>query len=1037
MVACGAVGTTESSDTAGRPSKLLGQGENVPNTPIIVTPTANPTPGPSTNASPLTQITVKASSISPSGSGALMTLNYKGVSIGAVEVLASYPTDYIFSVPFGIDAGAVEIVFSTAADSSARLVRSLKIDSINFGGVLTLPTDRNVVFDRGEGSAALDGRDTIAGTSLLLVNGSLRVPAPSAKDVLTNKGNLSVDASVSNSNPGFYIDSVLGADSNPGTVERPWRSLARLRNIALQTGHGIYLRCGRVWRESVELNAQQLKDASIVSGYGPECGQRPATISGADDFSGGWIKNGKIWSRKLPIGTPKIAQLFVNGAAMRIAQWPEAPFSSALVDFAVEPGIDGLTKNQFPMSSIEASTLADKDLIGATVHLRTQKWLIETATIVAFSDRKALLDRNLEWPAKPDSSYVLQDKLWMLSAPGTYFHDTTTQRLYLIAPGTGVTDDLNAAQIEGTVRDTALVLSQRSGLVVRDIEFRRTKLEGIRLTNAPQATLSRLIAVDNLNAGIRVQQFTPVAPGTLGTKITDCTLSGNGQYGIDATHTQDVVVQRNRIMNTGLSPHQQANTLAAISTGVAGSVIENVVDGAGSAGIRFSTFGSSTVTDNTIVSACRRLTDCGAIYSWVGRESATKAQASTVAGNRAYSSDASSETVVGIYLDDFSGNVNVRNNLIAGYPMGVLLHNASNTTVENNRIWFPSTVGVFVSMDQNDRDWSTGNVLRNNQIVPYIQAKAIAKNPLDFTVAQAIWFNHSLSGELALANGRNLFSGNRIFQLQGPVHAYARVGGATTQRMLDDLQWVALNPGEIRPSRPLRFDTLKLTLGTELIRDGQFTKGLANWRSFETNTASQFLAKAEANVPGCENDCVSLRAGSNGDLLASQSFRTVSGQTYVYRWKALLPSGSSAIVGSPYVSRDSSPWDSMETSLGYVGYGTRRISQGEALDFETFFIAKESSDARVNLQIETSGVPVFFDNVSIRAVLASTPFNFNEWATIAFAQPGSPQVLSCEDFGWPPNCKVVGLNGEKISVPFLLDSGADKILLRFDSEARR
>jgi Periplasmic copper-binding protein (NosD) len=490
-------------------------------------------------------------------------------------------------------------------------------------------------------------------------------------------------------------------------------------------------------------------------------------------------------------------------------------------------------------------------------------------------------------------------------------------------------------------------------------------------------------------------------------------------------------------MSTGVAVHQQGNTIAAISAGAGARTMDNFVDGSGSAGIRFSTLGGSLVSGNTVASACTRLTDCGAIYSWAGRDLAKSVQSATIDGNRLYTNNSSSETVVGVYLDDFTRGVSVRNNLIAGFPMGVFLHNASQMTVENNRIWFPSTVGLLVNMDQLDADWSVGNVLRNNQIVPQVQANVLPGELPTFAAAQAVWLIHALSGEAALSVGRNYFANNSVVQLQGPVQAYASVVGPTGQRAVDDVQWLVMNPGEIKPLRPLRYDTLNLNLGPELVSDGQFNNGLAMWRTHQSTAGSLYATQQLSSFLGCDGPCVSMRASDAGDLLASKPFNMVAGQPHVYRWKTVMPGAATATVGQPYISRETTPWDVMADARGFVALGPRRAAAGEVLNFESFFVPKAASLSRVNLQLETAGIAVAFDAVSVRAILSASSFALTEWATIAFATQDASRTINCSDLGWPSGCNVVGIDGQTIALPHVLAAGTDKLLLRADSPARR
>lgn len=47
----------------------------------------------------------------------------------------------------------------------------------------------------------------------------------------------------------YYVDSVGGNDSNPGTVAQPWRTVAKVKGTALIAGDIVYFKCGGIWNE--------------------------------------------------------------------------------------------------------------------------------------------------------------------------------------------------------------------------------------------------------------------------------------------------------------------------------------------------------------------------------------------------------------------------------------------------------------------------------------------------------------------------------------------------------------------------------------------------------------------------------------------------------------------------------------------------------------------------------------------------------------------------------------------------------------------
>lgn len=851
---------------------------------------------------------------------------------------------------------------------------------------------------------------------------------------------------VAASPPGFFVDAALGSDSNPGTIDRPWRTLAKAGAVALRRGEGLYLRCGRLWRERLTLGTSQLVDGSVIAGYGDECPQRLAVVSGADDFSGGWTREDEVWSRRLPAHTPKITQLFVDGKPLQTAQWPDpAPGSSRMALLAAAKTAGATPKRNPELRMNEVAELAGMDLVGAMIQLRTQAWIIETRKILGVNGSTLQLDNATNWDLKAGQGYVLQDKRWMLNRPGEFFHDEAAQRLYVITPESGTQADLNMALVEGSVRDIAIAVGQRSGIVVRQLAALAARDTGLLVVDAPGAEVSGVDASANQLIGIQLKNTTRAGAVTTGGSIADSVLTGNGQYGIEAAEVNQPVILRNTISRTGIGAHRQANVVASVAAGPGARVEDNVVAGSGYAGIMFSSLGGSMVAGNKVFDHCSRLADCAGIYSWTGRAKRKPGQTSTVHRNTVMGGEpqtegmapASSDVVAGIYIDDFSDGVTVVDNLIVNPSVGVFVHNASRVSVRNNRIWLARRAGLWASMDQTDGDFMTGNVFENNQFVPMVGVQVVNGSLPKFSVAQAVWFWHVTAGTAALAPARNAFRNNAYVQLQGPVASHAWVHGPGAPGLVDALQWQRLNPDEKAPQRPARFTPLLATLGAEQIIDSGLDAGLVHWPSWHNALSTGFSVKALSNRAGCVGGCVEFTAGGAGDLLASQAFRLKAGAPYVYRWAAVMPATAGASLGAPYISRDGTPWDSMANAAGFETFTTRSASAGERLEYEAFFVAKASDPARVNVQLETPGVGVAVDTVSVREVLGYTSAATGDWVSVVSAPAGATRLIGCAELGWPAGCTVIGLDGKPVVLPLALPAGTERLLMRADSRFRR
>ena len=991
---------------------------------------------------PITRIVLSAASTQASGTGALLQLRYNGAVIAAGEVRSDSVTDLVFSVARQIDGGMLDIVFSNAETADGAPLRLLTLSGITINGTALTTTGAGVTYDLGHGLDAFDGEALRPGSAAMVSTGALRIPLPAAARI----GVSSIGSSALLSpGPGPYVDLNNGSDANPGTFDRPFKTLARLQRLAgvpLMTGENIHLRCSSLWHESLLLGTTQLTTGTQIVPYGSECSStRRPIISGADLFNGGWTKSGAVWSRSLPAATPKIARLLINGVAMRTAQFPNAGQPTALVRAAV-PG----NPNRFLVADTEIAALTGRDLRGAVLMLRTQSWLIEPLELATTqsSSSEISLSSSPKYAVEAGDGWTLQGKHWMLDAAGEFFHDPVAQRLYVVASPEHAALDVNLANVEASVRDFVVDLRERSGLVVRGIDVRLARRDGVRLTDAPEAQVIDVQSRENGLAGIRLYQWLPLSSAVVGPLVQGNTVAGNGEYGIDATYVEGARILNNRVLDTGTGAYA-GPVVAAIAGGPASRIEGNTVDGAGYVGIQFGGRLGNVISSNEISRYCLRLSDCGGIYSWSGSSGAGVQLATLIEGNRIFDAVAATEgsdawgsdVVAGIYLDDLSQRVTVRSNFVQGTPLGIFLHNASFNTVSGNQVWLARRCGLCVWMDRTDGDWSTNNVLTGNEIVPMTTASAVWPAQPSFTISHPIAFTHALAGQAALGAGRNEFSATRVVQMHGTSLEHAEIAGPSGQRFVDAAGWRLLNPGENVPEQPMSFSTHYLALGPEKVPGGQFDGGLGAWGKHWNWRITGYAAQGVPAQPGCTGPCARMTVAEGGDMIFSPGFSMRPGVPHVYRWTAVAGS-TAATVSQPYIGRNGTPWDTMNDARGFTSLSSRDVAAGQTRQYEAFFVPKSSDAASIYMQLETLNVPVHIDAVSVREVLGYVFSGRLEWSAPVVAPKDSARTINaCGDVGWPADCVMAHLNGTPVSLPLTVAAGRQELLLWANSPYRR
>lgn len=1029
LAACGGGGATDgvttatanSASAATTTTTAMAAGHlNTGEQPTVKALAAGDTPESPTAAATLV---VKARGVVAGGVGSMIEIRVNGLLVATTEVRATTLQDYSYSVE-GLGPGsAIDIVY-TNDGVAGGVDRNLWINSISVGGTTYASNASGMVFDRGAGSAAFDGVDTIPGQEGLFWNGALRFQAP---------GGTGGVASV-----GVYVDAVNGNDSNPGTEALPWKTLRKVTEVRLTTGQSVFLRCGRTWRESLSLDTIQLANGVNVVGYGGDCATAKATISGADLFNGGWTNSGGIWSRPVPAGTPKIARLFVDGVSQATARWPNATAISQ--GYALVHSHGGGARWSIRVADGDLATLSGKDITGAAVHSRTLAWKIESRRIGGYASGTLSLSTGTEFTMDAGEGYVLEDKLWMLDAPGEFYHDTVNNRLYVYPSAAAAQADLNTRNVEGSVRDMALRISSRSSVGVRDLSLQMARVSGLVLHNASAAVVERIDASGNGESGVSSVQDEALPGAT----IRNSRFANNFVYGIDAKFGGASTINDNTVTDTGTISYA-GWTHAAIEGGKGANIQNNVVEGMAYHGIRFSGTGAGAVRNNSVTRYCVRLSDCGGIYSWNGPKLTGSGQRSTVEGNNVQGGVANVEgavgagidIVTGIFLDDYSHGVTVRTNTISGMPFGIKLRNGSNNVIESNRVWMPSKAALYAVNDQPDRDYLTGNVFRTNQIVPVKSAVNQFPALPTFSESFPIWFFNNFGAVASITSGANTFTGNQVVRFDGSlngVHAWLRSN--TEDLQLSSASWAKFNRLDANTATPMTFALYQLVLGPELVPGGNFDGGIGSWTSWfnPAGTGGSVTAGSSGTAAGCNGNCITMRSGTADDWVASPDFVMNAGKPHLYAYTATLH--GAATLGWPYVSRSVTPWDNMATGAYSTSAGLSGTA-GQVIRYEAFFTPKSNAPSRVNLQVKTPRTSVSFDSVSVREITGFAFSSIADWGTVVSASPTAARTVTCATLGWENGCNVAGADGTTIAVPHTLPAGTAQLYLRANSAWRR
>jgi parallel beta-helix repeat protein len=308
-----------------------------------------------------------------------------------------------------------------------------------------------------------------------------------------------------------------GDDSNPGTIDQPYRTIQHCATSVTQ-GWTCAVRAG-TYHETVTPNS-----GITIAAYNLEA----VVIDGSDPVSG-WVpyRNG-IYKAKVAMASDDTNQIFVGNTMMTEARWPNGDDLFHVQWATARAGTNA--------GHVVDSNLPPVSWAGAKIHLWSgvDPFGHETGTITASS--KSQLSINVENGTCPaicpalGGYYYLFGALAALDAEREWYYDSNSETLYFMAPGKV---NPNTLDVRSKQRQYAFDLSGKSGITIQNISIFASSI----LTDGTSDDNT----LDRLNAQY-VSQFTD-----LQTASTD--VSGS-QYSILGVHESDSGIVINGSGNT-------------------------------------------------------------------------------------------------------------------------------------------------------------------------------------------------------------------------------------------------------------------------------------------------------------------------------------------------------------------------------------------------------------------------------------------------------------------------------------------------------
>jgi len=499
----------------------------------------------------------------------------------------------------------------------------------------------------------------------------------------------------------FYV-ATNGVDTNPGTLERPFRTIQKAAETA-RPGDTVAIRAG-TYRETVAPPRSGEAERPITF---RNYEQETVVVSAADLVpTNAWTADGKSVfqaSVPMPLGTDN--QLFLDGQMMIEARFPNSSLDvSRPVKLTAKSGsFTGTRDNAIGTIHHDALNQSPDHWVGASLQIALGKvWIAETVKVIASGPGwvRFTFHEGSDYQPRVGNTFFLTGKASEVDAPGEWFFDPAAKTLRFRLPGD---DDPAAHVVEFKARNFAFDLRDKSHIVVR----------GLKLFAATIITDkdSSYIDLDGLDARY-LSHFSELVRWKTGLTNSGIILdgksnslrnsilafsAGNGVTLLGSGHT----VSNNIIHDVDYS----GGVGAGINTGggCSGAVIShNTIYAVGHRMIDMGHLQAGLVQYNDLSHGGIQMTDFGGVYA-----ASTDGRGTRVCYNQIHETDGPSNGLKhgnnskGIYLDNGSSNYVIDHNVTWNMDRALILNSRADKPEMNRNI-------LVLNNTLAASDWSLG-----------------------------------------------------------------------------------------------------------------------------------------------------------------------------------------------------------------------------------------------------------------------------------------------------------------------------------------
>lgn len=471
-----------------------------------------------------------------------------------------------------------------------------------------------------------------------------------------------------------YYFSVSGNDLNNGTSpSSPWQSISKFNAVfaSKSPGDSFLFNRGDTFYGKLVISRSGSSGLPITIGaYGT--GANPV-ITGFTTVRAWTNLGSNIWESTSAVsGLSTCNMVVINGVNTPMGRYPNTGYLT----------YEGFTKTSITSSSLNLSAT---DWTGAVAVIKKNNWIIDRDTIKKQSGITLIHTAHSIYNGIKNYGFFIQNDPKTLDQQNEWYFNPSAKKLKIYSRN-------YPTKVQVPLIDTLVSINGADNITFANISFRGSNQITFAINYSNHINISNCSI--NYSGG---NAIITRGGGCDYFKLINSIINHTNNNGIDlGGASPNCRLTSDTIKNTGMFAGMGGNsdkTFIAVQNNSDNGIIENCfIDNTGYNGIEF--YGNNTIARNNFISNfCMVKLDGGGIYTFVGKERASKGQKlqNNIVINGVGNIEGTSEKIPlvhGIYIDEGSSNIEITGNTIANNSYsGLYCHNSYSNDIYNNTLY--------------------------------------------------------------------------------------------------------------------------------------------------------------------------------------------------------------------------------------------------------------------------------------------------------------------------------------------------------------